>query len=201
MQQRLDREQSQNRQSSQPDLLVAERGPRQHSQQNVNGERDGQAIQISNWCTGEDSNLRSSQGAADLQSAAINHSATCAENAESAGPSMLACPAASPGLACTHGPFRAGGVAHETHLRDAREHTSARSLKHVGNSLMECVPGNPAVLLPARLCKRPAFRKPFSGAGEGIRTPDPLITNQMLYQLSYASKTGLSPFEGAKRPP
>jgi hypothetical protein len=25
-----------------------------------------------------------------------------------------------------------------------------------------------------------------SGAGEGIRTPDPLITNQMLYQLSYA---------------
>jgi hypothetical protein len=28
----------------------------------------------------------------------------------------------------------------------------------------------------------------FSGAGEGIRTPDPLITNQMLYRLSYASK-------------
>jgi hypothetical protein len=33
-----------------------------------------------NWCTGEDSNLRSSQGAADLQSAAINHSATCAHS-------------------------------------------------------------------------------------------------------------------------
>ena len=32
------------------------------------------------WCTGEDSNLRSSQGAADLQSAAINHSATCAHS-------------------------------------------------------------------------------------------------------------------------
>ena len=29
--------------------------------------------------------------------------------------------------------------------------------------------------------------KLFSGAGEGIRTPDPLITNQMLYRLSYAS--------------
>ena len=26
----------------------------------------------------------------------------------------------------------------------------------------------------------------LNGAGEGIRTPDPLITNQMLYQLSYA---------------
>jgi hypothetical protein len=33
------------------------------------------------WCTGEDSNLRSSQGAADLQSAAINRSATCAHPA------------------------------------------------------------------------------------------------------------------------
>ena len=29
-----------------------------------------------------------------------------------------------------------------------------------------------------------------SGAGEGIRTPDPLITNQMLYRLSYASTPG-----------
>ena len=28
----------------------------------------------------------------------------------------------------------------------------------------------------------------FSGAGEGNRTPDPLITNQMLYRLSYASR-------------
>ena len=30
----------------------------------------------------------------------------------------------------------------------------------------------------------------FSGAGEGNRTPDPLITNQMLYRLSYASNWG-----------
>ncbi len=28
-----------------------------------------------------------------------------------------------------------------------------------------------------------------TGAGEGIRTPDRLITNQVLYQLSYASPT------------
>ena len=35
------------------------------------------------WCTGEDSNLRSSQGAADLQSAAINRSATCAQSLRS----------------------------------------------------------------------------------------------------------------------
>ena len=31
------------------------------------------------WCTGEDSNLRTSQGGADLQSAGFNHSPTCAE--------------------------------------------------------------------------------------------------------------------------
>ena len=33
-----------------------------------------------------------------------------------------------------------------------------------------------------------------SGAGEGIRTPDPLITNQMLYRLSYASNWGKARF-------
>ena len=31
------------------------------------------------WCTGKDSNLRTSQGGADLQSAGFNHSPTCAE--------------------------------------------------------------------------------------------------------------------------
>src|SRR5579872_1276727 len=30
------------------------------------------------WCTGKDSNLRTSQGGADLQSAGFNHSPTCA---------------------------------------------------------------------------------------------------------------------------
>jgi hypothetical protein len=50
-----------------------------------------------------------------------------------------------------------------------------------------------------KTCPRiPVVRRPLSaparaalaqaGAGEGIRTPDPLITNQMLYQLSYASR-------------
>ena len=44
-----------------------------------------------------------------------------------------------------------------------------------------------------------ASGKLFPGAGEGIRTPDPLITNQMLYQLSYASKIGLPALHGRKR--
>ena len=37
-----------------------------------------------------------------------------------------------------------------------------------------------------------ARRLTESGAGEGIRTPDPLITNQMLYRLSYASRRKLT---------
>src|ERR1035441_3118455 len=55
------------------------------------------------------------------------------------------------------------------------------------NTLMECPKAAPPQ------CASP--RKPllfpescFSGAGEGNRTPDPLITNQMLYRLSYASR-------------
>ena len=44
------------------------------------------------------------------------------------------------------------------------------------------------------------LRKAFPGAGEGIRTHDPLITNQMLYQLSYASKFGPLPPSGQEKP-
>ena len=47
----------------------------------VRRRRHRAGIQMRSWWTGEDSNLRSSQGAADLQSAAINHSATCPLNA------------------------------------------------------------------------------------------------------------------------
>jgi hypothetical protein len=42
----------------------------------------------------------------------------------------------------------------------------------------------------ALLPESPPAGNSFSGAGEGIRTPDPLITNQMLYRLSYASSLG-----------
>ena len=82
MQQRTQCKCPQNYQSDRTELLLADGQPSQHSQQNVGAQRDGQTTQIESWCTGEDSNLRSSQGAADLQSAAINHSATCAERRE-----------------------------------------------------------------------------------------------------------------------
>jgi hypothetical protein len=61
---------------------------------------------------------------------------------------------------------------------------------------MECVLEKPVAPLTRvrHLPENPLslVRASFSGAGEGIRTPDPLITNQMLYRLSYASNSGES---------
>ena len=68
----------QNRQRSQPKSRVGKRRPRQHHQHGDRAQRNPEPFHQESWCTGEDSNLRSPLGAADLQSAAINHSATCA---------------------------------------------------------------------------------------------------------------------------
>ncbi len=63
------------------ELWIAQRRPSQHCQHCVHAQSHVKLIHEPKfWCTGEDSNLRSSQGAADLQSAAINHSATCAHS-------------------------------------------------------------------------------------------------------------------------
>ena len=80
---RLDRKHCKYGNRHQPHPLITDRGPRQNSQDDVSQQRHYQAIhwnRISKcWCTGEDSNLRTSQGGADLQSAGFNHSPTCAE--------------------------------------------------------------------------------------------------------------------------
>ena len=69
------------------------------------------------------------------------------------------------------------------------EITNARILPHANTTLGKVPYGvlleNSVVAAAPR--KSPCVPDPFPGAGEGIRTPDPLITNQMLYQLSYAS--------------
>ena len=39
------------------------------------------------------------------------------------------------------------------------------------------------------------------GAGTRSRTRDPLITNQLLYQLSYASTDVQTPFKGVRKMP
>ena len=96
-----------------------------------------------NWWTGEDSNLRSPQGAADLQSAGFNRSPTRPHT--------------------------------EAHGRKKGLRPETQTLSSSSSRICSAVVAN-------SFC-------PSGRAGGGNRTPDPLITNQMLYRLSYASKT------------
>src|SRR5271165_4968667 len=72
----------QHRQGRQPEFLIVDRNQRQNHQHGERTQGHPELLHSESWCTGEDSNLRSPLGAADLQSAAINHSATCARPAE-----------------------------------------------------------------------------------------------------------------------
>ncbi len=76
------REHRQYRQRCQTEFLIVDRDPRQNHQHGEHAHRHRKPLHSKSWCTGEDSNLRSPLGAADLQSAAINHSATCAHRVE-----------------------------------------------------------------------------------------------------------------------
>src|SRR5205809_7479503 len=53
--------------------------PGSHTQSTQWTDDSLESVHSNEWCTGEDSNLRTSQGGADLQSAGFNHSPTCAE--------------------------------------------------------------------------------------------------------------------------
>jgi hypothetical protein len=160
------------------------------------------------WCTGEDSNLRTSLGGTDLQSVGFNHSPTCAktlranaaDHASSGGPRLK--------FAGTHAK-PADTTQHKSHFnfakltfaiqgnqgraQDTAKITTRRKSSEWSafwkNLLrryygVRRLPDNSFLLL---LC---SLSSSFSGAGEGNRTPDPLITNQMLYRLSYASNWG-----------
>ena len=132
------------------------------------------------WCTGKDSNLRTSLGGADLQSAGFNHSPTCAETAPLRAEKTLPWTLRS-SHTLPESPVHRQLRETEICARTAAQEHIYRSEKF----LMECV---------WKTCRAAASAalpgKSLSGAGEGIRTPDPLITNQMLYQLSYASTQG-----------
>ena len=79
-QDRLHCEQGQDHERARPQLRVRDRRPGQRSQRNVTDQRNGQAAHRIKWCTGKDSNLRTSLGGTDLQSVGFNHSPTCAKN-------------------------------------------------------------------------------------------------------------------------
>ena len=79
---------------------------------------------VKTWCTGEDSNLRSSQGAADLQSAAINHSATCARfDRASCSQYLPESQVAGPGIAspCCQRTLRAKSIAPQSRRNSTPE--------------------------------------------------------------------------------
>ena len=131
------------------------------------------------WWTGEGSNLRRPHGPADLQSAAFDRSATCPNSLsqkESGGNARRRLPA--------------------TPLVSPENFSlpSARGMITRTEFVCERVLPDPSTcLLQTFIARRqdPRLRLASPGAGEGIRTPDPLITNQMLYQLSYASRRKL----------
>src|SRR2546422_8799595 len=62
--------------------------PRSHTRSTQWTDDSLESVHSNEWCTGEDSNLRTSQGGADLQSAGFNHSPTCAET-PTASPSFF----------------------------------------------------------------------------------------------------------------
>jgi hypothetical protein len=101
------------------------------------------------WCTGEDSNLRTSQGGADLQSAGFNHSPTCAEMLLSGSP-LFRQPL--PGLQLT-----LGGVCACSRIHcngGAHNSSCAQNHRNWKSFLMECRLKAANAAAP---CKRPAF--------------------------------------------
>jgi hypothetical protein len=102
------------------------------------------------WCTGEDSNLRSSQGAADLQSAAINRSATCARFRSAA---RLHTPCLQPRNASPENPARRG----KEEITDGCRGTEYRSV----------LTNLSTILLFSRCCAAATAVSLWTGAGEG----------------------------------
>jgi hypothetical protein len=73
-------EQPKNHQGSSSKLRIADRRPGQNPKNDVSDEGGYKAIHVDHWCTGKDSNLRTSLGGTDLQSVGFNHSPTCAKS-------------------------------------------------------------------------------------------------------------------------
>jgi hypothetical protein len=84
------------------------------------------------WCTGKDSNLRTSLGGTDLQSVGFNHSPTCAETAQASAPQRSALsrqPSTGTrkrGMTLQAAQLRKSGVA-RTHSRTKNHYTSEKS--------------------------------------------------------------------------
>jgi hypothetical protein len=138
------------------------------------------------WCTGKDSNLRTSLGGTDLQSVGFNHSPTCA-NSRAMRP--LRCLRQSASVCGTRKNRRPNAAQLKIQLSPNRETKARANCAAKITTRRKRSEWSAFGKTCCALLNPPPAEKisSFSGAGEGIRTPDPLITNQMLYRLSYAS--------------
>ena len=134
--------------------------PRQNPKGDVRAHRDASNTTwfTLNWCTGKDSNLRTSLGGTDLQSVGFNHSPTCAKT-----------PILRPTLARNQARIRARrqGTARpaDTNRRTVsvrRNGSANRHLEVLYGVLLEKIY---AATAPRNVLR---FRKLLSGAGEGI---------------------------------
>jgi hypothetical protein len=138
------------------------------------------------WCTGEDSNLRSSKerqiySLLPLTARPPVHNG-CRKSRSQRPQKLYSSKVRSSGTAVSclrNAPLTLFSLQADEKLTRGKvgshpEGLIFRNRQHIA-----------ALVYAARVERR------YSGAGEGIRTPDRLITNQMLYQLSYASSTTL----------
>jgi hypothetical protein len=149
MQPRLHRKQGQDRKRHHADSLVGNCCVRQQSKNDERRKRNPQAVHSipriaslgtfsprishrNSWCTGKDSNLRTSLGGTDLQSVGFNHSPTCAETAQASAPQRSALsrqPSTGTrkrGMTLQAAQLRKSGVA-RTHSRTKNHYTSEKS--------------------------------------------------------------------------
>ncbi len=150
---------------------------------------DSRPLNSSTWCTGKDSNLRTSLGGTDLQSVGFNHSPTCANfrAMRPPHPDHAKNPPRNLG-ALTVNPQTTHNIFSQNRETKGSRKPRRELPLHAGKVPNGVRLEKPVAPLPS---PPPAGKScSFSGAGEGNRTPDPLITNQMLYRLSYASNTG-----------
>src|SRR5580692_8067243 len=189
--------------------------------------RPAQSSLLDLWCTGKDSNLRTSLGGTDLQSVGFNHSPTCAKPPGDAAVALH--PVAN---SRTRRPWQhTSTLVHQSYISYIFANQTSQ-IRFSQPRKPRIAPAN----LPRRSLHAGIFRNIFpdifraevrwknllrhlefrcscrkfvltfvsgssyTGAGEGIRTPDPRFTKPMLYRLSYASIAGTSTLPGTSIP-
>ena len=151
------------------------------------------------WCTGEDSNLRTSLGGTDLQSVGFNHSPTCAETFGRCGCCASSGTPASAHLRCTIPAGLAGARAKTADLPDA------------GHSLLFATQGSQG---PPKMRRRPlhAGKVPNGVRWKNLlrryrvrRLPENTISEIRFKTLSSLALLGISAagsrFAHARKPP